>query len=528
MADARLKVPAAVLTIAIAFVQKNATNVKKWKPKAEFKFYCLTAIVAEPSLYWHDYETFGIDSKRDRPSQFAGIRTDFDLNIIDNPLVVYCKPPADYLPHPEACLLTGITPQLAEQKGVVESEFVNLIQNQFARPNTCVLGYNSIRFDDEFTRNCFYRNFYDPYTREWQQGNSRWDLIDVTRATKALRPHGINWPVDTEGNPSFKLEELTKANGINHQDAHDALADVYATIALAKLIKSGQPKLYQFLWQHRTKTEANKLLKLGAVTPVIHVSGRFSTKKNCLAVVLPICRHPTNTNGVIVYDLSIDPEPLLSLNADAIKKRVFTSVADLPEGEERVPLKTIHTNKCPVLAPINVLRDEDEQRLAIDLSMCYRNLDKIKAGRSLNEKIAEVFSSQDFTDNSENDPDLMIYSGGFFPDRDKKAMHRITTMTAEQLAQYSPDFIDSRLDEMLFRYRARNYQSTLNFEEANRWRIFCTEKLSGSRSKNELTFEDYFSELTRLRSQDKSDKNVINELENYASGKMRNLNFHQN
>ncbi|NOU21399.1 MAG: exodeoxyribonuclease I, partial [Methyloglobulus sp.] len=233
--------------------------------------------MAETSLYWHDFETFGIDPRRDRPSQFAGVRTDLDFNIIDDPLIVYCKPPADYLPHPEACLLTGISPQIAESKGVTEAEFCRRIHEQLAQPNTCSLGYNSIRFDDEFTRNCLYRNFYDPYAREWQNGNSRWDLIDVIRATKALRPDGIDWPTDAEGRPSFRLEELTKANGIAHEAAHDALSDVHATIALAKLVKSAQPKLYQFLWQHRTKTEAFNLLQYGSFKPVVHVSGRYSS-----------------------------------------------------------------------------------------------------------------------------------------------------------------------------------------------------------------------------------------------------------
>ncbi len=304
------------------------------------------------TFYWHDYETFGIDPQRDRAVQFAGLRTDADFNVIEDPLVIYCKPAPDCLPHPDACLITGITPQLAEQKGVCEAEFIGQIHQQLAQPNTCTLGYNNLRFDDEVTRNCLYRNFYDPYAREWQNGNSRWDIIDVVRAARALRPEGIKWPVNEDGRPSLRLDQLTIANGITHESAHDALSDVYATIGMAKLVMQAQPKLFQFLLQYRGKAKVLELLQLGSFKPVVHISGKYTTVKNCLAIVLPICKHPTNNNGIIVYDLSIDPEPLLTLSIEDIQQRLFIATDDLPEGVTRIPLKTVHINKCPVLAPV--------------------------------------------------------------------------------------------------------------------------------------------------------------------------------
>ena len=480
--------------------------------------------MTEASLYWHDYETFGIDPRRDRPSQFAGVRTDVDFNIIGDPLVVYCKPPADYLPHPEACLLTGISPQIAEAKGETEAEFCRLIHEQLAQPNTCSLGYNSIRFDDEFTRNCLYRNFYDPYVREWQNGNSRWDLIDIVRATKALRPDGINWPIDDEGYPSFKLEELTKANGIAHEAAHDALSDVYATIALAKLIKSAQPKLYRFLWEHRTKTEAFNLLQYGSFKPVVHVSGRYASQNHRLAVVLPTCKHPTNANGIIVYDLSINPEPLISLSIEEIRERIFTATADLPEDVERIPLKTVHINKCPVLAPVSVLKPGDQQRLNIDLATCYANIDKIKAIQGLPEKIAAVFSENLFSESGQKaDPDLAIYSGGFFSDSDKQKMAKIRNAPPDQLANFKPSFTDSRLAEMLLRYRARNYPELLHPEETSKWREFCADRITGRQQGGGITLAEYFCQLSRLREEISGNESFIKELEDFALEKMHDL-----
>ncbi|MFZ2312068.1 MAG: exodeoxyribonuclease I [Methylobacter sp.] len=474
------------------------------------------------TFYWHDYETFGIDPRKDRPVQFAGIRTDYDFNIVDDPLVVYCKPATDCLPHPDACLITGITPQLAEEKGVSEVEFIRLIHEQLSQPNTCTLGYNSLRFDDEVTRNCLYRNFYDPYAREWQNGNSRWDIIDVVRAARALRPEGIIWPVNEEGRPSFRLDQLTKANNIAHEAAHDALSDVHATIAMARLVKQAQPKLYQFLLQHRVKAEALNLLQFGGFKPVVHISGKYPAVKNCLAIVLPVCKHPTNSNGIIVYDLSVDPEPMLSLSSEEIQQRIFTATDDLPEGVARIPLKTVHINKCPVLAPISVIRPDDELRLEINLALCQVNIEKIKAVTGLAEKLAQVFSGQTY-DEQDSDPDLEIYSGGFFPETDKQKMTRIRVMPVEQLTKAAFDFADGRLPEMLFRYRARNYPETLSSDEALRWNEFCVNRLTGRQPGAGILLDTYFSRLQELRSDKNVDQDIIDALNAYAVEKMERL-----
>lgn len=478
--------------------------------------------MAEKELYWHDYETFGTDPQRDRPAQFAGVRTDEDLQEIDEPLVVYLKPSEDTLPHPDACLITGITPQLAEARGLCEAEFIRLIHQQIARANTCTLGYNTLRFDDEVTRNCFYRNFYDPYAREWQNGNSRWDLIDVVRAARALRPDGIDWPINEQGVPSFRLDQLTVANGIAHQSAHDALSDVYATIAFAKLLRQVQPRLFQFLWQNRLKSSALGLLKLGSYEPVVHVSGRYPAAKSCLAVVVPLSFHPVNGNGIIVYDLSADPEPLLELSPEEIRRRLFTATQDLPEGISRIPLKTVHINKCPVLAPLSVIRPADAERLELDLGACFIHLDKIKSATGLSTKLTAVFNEKrDFP--LESDPDLSIYSGGFFCDADKKIMTCLRMLPPDQLAGTRFKFTDSRLPEMLFRYRARNYPESLNDEENARWKDFCMRRLTGREPGASITFGDYFKRLQELKSEEQTDKEIIKSLERYGFEKMRRL-----
>lgn len=465
------------------------------------------------SFYWHDYETFGIDPQRDRAVQFAGIRTDFEFNIIGEPLVIYCQPASDTLPQPEACCVTGITPQLAAEKGLCEAQFISLIHAQMAQAKTCSLGYNSLRFDDEVTRNLLYRNFYDPYGREWQLGNSRWDLIDLVRTMHALRPEGIQWPVDDEGRVSLRLEKLTAANGIAHADAHDALSDVYATIELAKLIKQAQPKLFQFFLDNRGKHQVNKLLQLGSYTPVVHVSGMYGADKNFLALVLPLCQHPRNNNGVIVYDLSVNPEAMLSLSAEEIQRRIFTAQADLPEGVARIPLKTVHINKCPIIAPAKVLRASDADRLQIDLAQCHAHVELIQQSHDLIDKLNTVFSANEFAVVS--DPDLMIYSGGFFGPRDKHVINEIRELAPEQMADFAVYADDSRLVEMFFRYRARNYPETLNAEETRRWKAFCKARLN-NKENGFLDLASYRQKIAELKQQEGVDIQLMNALEQYA------------
>jgi exodeoxyribonuclease-1 len=457
------------------------------------------------TFYWHDYETFGADPARDRPSQFAGIRTDENFNIIGEPLMIYCQPAGDMLPHPEACLITGITPQEAQLKGLPEAEFIARIHQELSQPGTCGVGYNSLRFDDEVTRYTLYRNFFDPYAREWQNGNSRWDLIDLVRICRALRPAGIEWPNHEDGSPSFKLEHLTVANGISHESAHDALSDVYATIAIAKLIKQKQPKLYDYVLKLRNKREAIKLLNVVEQKPVLHTSAMFPATRFCTALVMPLAMHPTNKNGVICYDLSVDPEPLLNLSAEQIRERLYTPKDQLPEGVERIPLKTVHINRCPVLATTALLNETLAERLQIDLPASRGFYKQLKNAPALAQTLREVFSHSDFPERS--DPDVMLYSGGFFSDADRKTMDQIRRCDPQQLAEQSFFFEDKRLDEMLFRYRARNYPDLLNEQEFEQWQEYRYQRLTDPEGGASLVMDDFFANITaRLEDENLPDK----------------------
>ncbi|WP_346351983.1 exodeoxyribonuclease I [Oceanimonas sp. AH20CE76] len=429
----------------------------------------------KPTFYFYDFETAGISPAKDRPVQFAGIRTDADFNEIGEPQMFYCRLPADYLPSPEATLITGITPQKAQQDGLCEADFIARIHEQFSQPQTCVLGYNNIRFDDEVTRYTLYRNFYDPYAWSWQQGNSRWDLLDVVRAFYALRPDGIHWPEDQDGKPSFKLERLTQANGIEHGQAHDALADVRATIALARLLKRAQPRLFDYLYELRNKHKVKSLIDIISSKPLVHVSGMFSAWQGCATWIAPLAWHANNANAVICVDLARDLSPLVDLSPDELRQRLYTPNNELGELPP-VPLKLVHINKCPVLAKAAALTEQRADELGIDRTQCRKSLDLLRQHPEIREKAEAVFAEgKEFEPT--DDVDTALYQG-FFSDADKAAMAMVRNAAPDMLGELPLSFSDERLPELLFRYRARNYPHTLSEQEWQRWRLHCQDKLS--------------------------------------------------
>ncbi|MEW6992540.1 exodeoxyribonuclease I [Colwelliaceae bacterium 6441] len=462
----------------------------------------------QPSILWHDYETWGINPKLDKPSQFAGIRTDLNLNIIGEPEMFYCSPPQDYLPNPEACLVTGITPQKALAEGLSEAEFADRIHALFSAPNTCVAGYNNIRFDDEVTRYLLYRNFYDPYAREWQNGNSRWDIIDMVRACYALRPDGINWPtVERDGVEvvSFRLELLTAANGIAHEAAHDAMSDVYATIAMAKLIKEKQPKFYDFIFNLKNKKQVAELIDVYSMTPVVHTSSKVSSAHGCTSWFAPVSYHPVNKNAVICVDLARDPQPLFDLTPDEISARLYTRYDELAEDELPIPVKLIHINKCPVVAPAKTLLPENAQRLNIPRQLCLDNLAKLKQHLEIRDKLVEVFTQNNFDEDEKPDAEHALYGGNFFSHADKAQMEILHKLPPEQLASHPFTFQDERLSTLLFRYRARNFPFTLTNDEQQKWQQFCQNKIQFG-GKGLLSADEFMIKIENLVHEHETDQ----------------------
>jgi exodeoxyribonuclease-1 len=421
--------------------------------------------LADLSFLWHDYETFGREPRRDGPAQFAAVRTDAELHEVGEPVMAFCRPALDRLPDPESCLITGLVPQQCWQAGLPEHAFAREVVRHLGQPGTVGVGYNSIRFDDEVTRFLMWRNLRDPYAREWRDGCGRWDLLDVVRCAWALRPEGIEWPAHADGRPSFRLEHLSAANGLAHESAHDALSDVRATLALARLLRERKRRLWDYCLRLRTKDAVRDELVLGR--PVLHVSGRYKTDRGCMAIVYPIAPHPVNRNEVIVWDLAQDPQQLMELDAQEIRLRMYAREGTLPEGVTRLPLRTIHLNRSPVvISNLGILGRDRAERFGLDPVAADRHAQA--AARIVGEMAGvwpEVYQS--FKEPAP-DVDEDLY-GGFVDDTDRAELARMIELPPEELARQRPRLRDGRLDELLFRYRARNFPDTLDDGERARW-----------------------------------------------------------
>jgi exodeoxyribonuclease-1 len=420
------------------------------------------------SFFWYDLETTGTDPRADRIIQFAGVRTDLELNEIAAPFSTYVKCPIDVLPDPSACVVTGLTPQRVNRDGMNELEAYVAINRCFSQPRTCVAGFNSLRFDDEFVRFGFYRHFIDPYAREWQSGNSRWDIIDLARAAAALRPEGIEWPTEA-GLLTFRLGELTTANGIEHDSAHDAMSDVRATVGLARLIRSKQRRLFDYYLKLRDRTELQRVLRPEKPELSLHVSRMYPRERGCIAPIMPLARHPQNRNSVIVADLAADVRPLIEWDVERLRDALFGVGRD-----DRPGLKEVRFNRCPFVAPIEVLREQDARRLDIDATIARRRFDELRDQPGLAEKIASIYAGA--RNVAERDADAALYDG-FIGDADRaQCAHVLTQMLG---GESSPNavFSDERLNELLFRMRARRDESALSAPERDRWRAWMKHKL---------------------------------------------------
>lgn len=429
------------------------------------------------SFYFYDLETSGRNPKTGRIMQFAGQRLDDNLKPIANPHNFLIKITPDVLPEPEAILITGITPQQTIEEGISEFDFLKIFYEQIALPGTTFVGYNSVRFDDEFIRYLNYRNFYDPYEWTWRDQRSRWDLLDLTRMTRALRPEGLNWPFDSRGQPTNTLQLMAELNNLNHSNAHDALSDVEATIDLARLIKNKQPKLFEFLLNMRGKKAVKSLVEKNR--PFVYSSGRYQFEVEKTAVVKMFSKNPDSQDAAFVFDLRFDPKVLLNKTAVELAKNWQLKSSD---REFHVPVKTIKYNRCPAVAPVSVLTETNKARLMIDDHTIQKNSQAVeKHATKLSQLVAEAVkivdqARQEKMFDTEIDVDSQLYNG-FFSDRDKKVMNKVRQADPSKISPEAFKFEDQRLNLLLPLYKARNFSQYLTDDEIRGWEAFRKNKL---------------------------------------------------
>ncbi|MCA9325080.1 exodeoxyribonuclease I [Candidatus Saccharibacteria bacterium] len=470
------------------------------------------------SFFFYDLETSGFSPQAARIMQFAGQRTDLNLKPIGEPVNVLIKITPDILPDPDAILLTGITPQKTIQDGISEAEFLKLFYQEIAQPDTTFMGFNSIRFDDEFMRYLHYRNFYDAYEWQWKNGSSRWDLLDVVRMTRALRPDGIEWPFAPDGKPANRLEYLSKVNKLSHDNAHDALSDVQVTIDLARLIKNKQPDLFEYLRTHSGK-KATKELVLKQ-EPFVYTTGRYGSQFLNTSVAVLLVPHPEQDSG-LVYDLRFDPTEFFDKSPAQLADHWRFSK---DPAHIALPVKTLKYNRCPTVAPLGVLNDAAQERINLDLETVKKHLKLLRqhqakfASRVIAAlKILDDERSKTQTSlvDDEREVDTKLYES-FFSDADKISMAMVRAAKPTELGSLQLKG-DVRLRQLLPLYHARNYPDTLNDTERRDWEEFCKYKLqSGEGSSRLARFAKRLQELDADPATTEAQRYILEELQLYA------------
>lgn len=419
------------------------------------------------SYFFYDLETSGLNPRSDRIMQFAGIRTDENLKQIGDSYNLLVKLNDDTLPSPEALMVTGISPQATLSDGYTEAQFAKILYEEIFTPETIAIGFNNIRFDDEFIRYLFWRNFHDAYEWSWKDDRSRWDLLDAVRMTRALRPEGINWPTDAEGKATNRLELLTKENGLAHEKAHDALSDVEALIAVTGLIRDKQPQLFNYLFSMRDKKMVKKLINLDNREPFVYTSGRYNAEYNKTTVAFPLT---SSKNGnVVVYDLRYDPTPFFDKSQKELEDIFYASWEERQKKDYTpLPVKDLKYNQVPAVAPVNVLGKENGwEKIGLTLSEIEKHKKILLSRPDFSEKIRTLFENSPAFKKNIN-PEAQLYDS-FLPDKDRSLLYMIQNANANKLADLQPNFIDERLPELLLHYKARNYPTSLSEEESIKW-----------------------------------------------------------
>ncbi|AHB41918.1 Exodeoxyribonuclease I [Candidatus Saccharibacteria bacterium RAAC3_TM7_1] len=461
------------------------------------------------TFYFYDLETSGLSGRDDRIMQFAGIRTDRELNPIGEPHNVLVRLNDDTLPSPDAIMVTGITPQDTQRDGLTEAEFAKFLMSDVFTEESVTVGFNNVRFDDEFIRHLLWRNFHDPYEWAWSNGRSRWDILDVVRMTRALRPEGIEWPVDNDGQPTNRLELISKVNGIEHTKAHDALSDVEALIAVAKLIRDNQRKLFDYLFTMRDKKAVQKLVNLDEKQPFVYTSGRYETAYNKTTVAFPLTAAPNG--NVVVYDLRHDPTPFIDLSVDELKKRLFATWEQRKADDfVPVPLKVLQYNRTPAVAPLGVLEEAGGwQKISLDIETVEAHKKILLSRPDFAEKLRSLYEkSRDYPPSP--DVEAQLYDG-FIDGSDKVRIEAVRNASPEQLADFQPNFSDERLSPLLLHYKARSFPGVLSEDEVKQWEAWRASRLQAQLPR-------FASSLQRLAAATTDDKKqfLLQELQLWA------------
>jgi exodeoxyribonuclease I len=288
------------------------------------------------SFVFYDTETTGTNTYFDQILQFGAIHTDDELNELDR-FECRCRLDGHVVPSAGAFRVTGMTiGKVTAADLPTHYEMVCQLKEQLEKwcPTTFV-GWNTLSYDEHLLRQAFYKCLHPPYLTN-TNGNQRSDMLKLAQCAEAFSKDVLTVPLNEKGKPTFKLDQLAPANGFHHLNAHDAMADVEATIFICRLIKHRAPEAWQQMLHCAAKAR---------VEEVIHGSAVFMLREYYGSVrEYALTRLGEEPNGFapLAYDLSIDSHQLHVMSDTELSSRLKRSPR---------PIRRIRTNAAPFVTP---------------------------------------------------------------------------------------------------------------------------------------------------------------------------------
>ena len=381
------------------------------------------------SFVIYDLETSGLEPQWNLPLQAALIQTDADLRPLGE-LSLRCRLPAHIVPAPAALLTTGLRPEQLEQAPLTSTEMLGIIARALeAWAPATIIGYNTLRFDEEALRHAFFTHLMPAYATSLN-GHRRADLLTMVRAVAMLEPDAITVPLGAAAKPSFRLGEICRANGIalSEDEAHDAMADTKATLALFRHLRDVAPTAVATLLDLADKGVPHRMLAGGEVL----LLGGASR----LTPVVGITPNPTVATSWAVADLTVDPADYLDLAVDEI-------VALFSQRSVR-PIRTVKTNAQPILVAYeqgcHALAEDQRDR-----ALYHARAARIRDHAGFRAQLAAAMAGR-FADREPSPhPEATLYAGGFLSHEDARSCARWHALPWPDRPAIAAGFRDARL-----------------------------------------------------------------------------------
>ncbi|WP_316228268.1 exonuclease domain-containing protein [Bradyrhizobium sp. SZCCHNR1039] len=415
------------------------------------------------AFIFYDVETTGTAATFDQILQLAAIRTDDALNVTDS-LNIRCRLLPYVVPSPEALLVTGVTASDLGSAPFSHFEMMRQIHTKMAEwsaEGAIFVGWNSMRFDEGMLRQGYYQSLLPIYQTN-TNGNGRADMMRMAQVASACMPSCLAIPRDSKGKCVFKLGGIAEANGVQLDNAHEAMSDAAAVLGIARLVKQSTPKLWDAMVTNARKAAALKLIKNHShlVLSETYWGAPYTF------IVAPVVANAANANEWALFDLQFDPEPLLNAN-DA-------DLLDAIDGKTK-KIRRVSVNSQPALLPLEFAPVEIRGgRLSITTYQARAKavLEHTEFRRRIGFLLSERYADEQPSSYVEEN----IYAS-FATSADEIRMHNFQRSEWSDRKAIIKSLGDERFREFGRRILACERSDLLTEREAQQWRGWCRDRL---------------------------------------------------